>query len=200
MNYTVSMEIVSPVLNTSRAISKTLSEFWEAMSISFEVQKEKSCGGHVHVTPPSSTSRFSLLELKKVAFASVVYEPCVHAILPACRRNNRYCALNSLPNGTHGLGRACAAGLSASVLRSVRSSLQGVSSAAGLLAYMQASRYVIWNFANICPREAGGSCSGTLEFRGGSQFLNMKTTLKWIAFVVAFIHMALDEVSASLTA
>jgi len=57
-------------------------------------------------------------------------------------------------------------------------------------------RYVLWNFANIIPQGTNPFCTGTVEFRGGSQFLNATTTLKWVAFVVSFIQLALDEVSS----
>lgn len=192
----VAMEIVSPVLNTSKGITKTLSEFWEAMSVGFEVQKENSCGGHVHVTPANALKSFTLTELQKCAFATIVAENLVHAILPRCRKNNKYCAVNSKSEGG-GWARTAARGVTSSTITTAQAQILQANTLASLHDYMQGNRYVLWNFANITPQRAGASCSGTLEFRGGSQFLDAKTTLKWVAFVVAFIHLALDEVRFS---
>jgi hypothetical protein len=191
MFQSVAMEIVSPILNTRDSVTKTLSEFWEAMSVGFEVQRAKSCGGHVHVTPTNSLKRFTLPELQKCAFAIVAAENLVHSILPASRRENTYCVVNSKSSG--GWGQIAAAGISTTVLRMAQAQILGTRSLSSLHKYMQANRYVLWNFQNICVQRAGESCSGTIEFRGGNQFVNAKTTLKWIAFVVAFIHLALDE-------
>ncbi|KAF2011916.1 hypothetical protein BU24DRAFT_425748 [Aaosphaeria arxii CBS 175.79] len=184
----VCMEIVSPVLQTNGKITSVLAEFWEAMSVGFEVQQEKTCGGHVHVTPTNAQKRFSMAELKSVAFAAVVFEDAVHSILPFTRRQNRYCVMNS-KSGGGGLSQACEGGISMSLLRTVRQRLNNISTPEALYSFMQANRYVLWNFKNI----VGEGCSNTLEFRGGSQFRNTATTMKWVAFVIAFIGLALKE-------
>jgi hypothetical protein len=193
----VAMEIVSPVLTTTDGITKILSEFWEAMSVGFEVQKEKSCGGHVHVTPARRDKCFTLTELQTCAFATIVAEHMVHSILSASRRDNKYCTVNSRCAGG-GWARTAAGGVTKASIKNARMLISRTSTKASLRAYMQnpekVGRYVLWNFANITPQQGGSSCTGTVEFRGGSQFLNPKTTLKWIAFVVAFIQLALDEV------
>ncbi|PHH69678.1 hypothetical protein CDD83_5650 [Cordyceps sp. RAO-2017] len=62
-----------------------------------------------------------------------------------------------------------------------------------LYFYMQGNRYVLWNFQNIFPNPKTGRCSGTVEFRGGNQFLNTRGTLAWVAFVLGFITLALKE-------
>ena len=59
---------------------------------------------------------------------------------------------------------------------------------------MQGNRYVLWNFQNIFPNPKTGKCTGTVEFRGGNQFLSTKGTLAWVAFVLGFITLAIQEV------
>jgi len=181
------MEIVSPVMNTRTEPSQTLAEFWEAMNVGFTVQKERSCGGHVHITPSNSTSRFTITDLRTIAFSTVVYEDCVYSILPANRKINPYCNRNTQQAST--LNRTCGAGLSTTAYRNVGVGLNAAVTPNEVLAYMQTKRYVLWNFQHILS-----TSTGTVEFRGGSQFKDTQGTLKWIAFVVAFINLALSEV------
>ncbi|KAN0078922.1 putative amidoligase enzyme [Elaphomyces granulatus] len=186
----VAMEIVSPVLNTRTSnITDILSEFWEAMAIHFDVRKAPSCGGHVHVTPPTTNSRFSLSDLKTIAFAIVISEDFVQATLPPVRRNNRYCAMNTRSDCS--VKQLVRVGKSSASFASVNAAIKSIGSERDLCQFMQKDRYVLWNFQNTFPHN--GRCSGTLEFRGGSQFLTAKGSLRWIAFVVSFITLALEE-------
>ncbi|KAK4085007.1 hypothetical protein Purlil1_10042 [Purpureocillium lilacinum] len=194
----VCMEVVSPRLDTKQAVSRTLSDFWEAMRVHFVPQRDASCGGHVHVTPVSLRNRFSLRSLKRVAFAALAYEDFVAAVLPAARRDNQFCRLNSL-SPEAGVRRpggalALAGGVkSVAVLRRVADEIRALPAEADLYLYMQGNRYVLWNFQNIFPSPKTGRCTGTVEFRGGNQFLNTRGTLAWVAFVLGFITLALKE-------
>ncbi|KAJ6443833.1 3-methylcrotonyl-CoA carboxylase subunit alpha [Purpureocillium lavendulum] len=209
----VCMEVVSPRLDTTQPVSRTLSDFWEAMRVHFSPQRDASCGGHVHVTPVSARNRFSLPALKRVAFAALAYEDFVAAVLPAPRRDNAFCRLNSRSpdagvvvargaggggggagGGSSGCGEgALARGKSAAALRRVADEVRALPGEAELYLYMQGSRYVLWNFQNIVPHPKTGRCTGTVEFRGGNQFLNTRGTLAWVAFVLGFITLALKE-------
>ncbi|KAF2199493.1 hypothetical protein GQ43DRAFT_442437 [Delitschia confertaspora ATCC 74209] len=185
----ICMEIVSPVMNTRKEPSKTISEFWEAINVGFTVQKERSCGGHVHITPNSSNQRFSMSDLRTIAFASVVYEDCVYSILPASRKVNPYCNRNTRESGIlHRICQQWGGGLSTQALSTVGSALAALSTPGEILAFMQSKRYVLWNFQHVLTNS-----SGTVEFRGGNQFLGTNGTLRWIAFVVAFVNLALSE-------
>jgi len=187
----VAMEIVSPVLNTRTSnITNVLSEFWEGMGIHFDVRKAPSCGGHVHITPPTSSCRFTLRDLKTIAFAIVISEDFVQAILPPIRRNNKYCAMNT--RSDCGVKQLVRVGKSSVSFASVNAAIKNIASERDLCLFMQRDRYVLWNFQNTFPQN-NGRCSGTLEFRGGSQFLTARGSLRWIAFVVAFITLALEE-------
>jgi hypothetical protein len=94
---TVPMEIVSPILSTQnpRQISSTFTNIWEAIDVLFSVQRDSSCGGHVHVTPLGEGNKYTLGELKKIALAVAFYEKAVESILPPSRRQSYYCPPNS---------------------------------------------------------------------------------------------------------
>lgn len=197
------MEVVSPILNTrQQTVASTVSEFWEAMRVHFDVQRDASCGGHVHVTPEGVGRKFTLAELKKIAFATVVYEDYVRAVLPPGRRDNQYCRPNSRSTGRDGQACGLRAALShGKTAHSLRAVAEGVKAAQGerqLATFMQKDRYVLWNYQNIYPDLVSGKHTGTVEFRGGSQFLDTKGTLAWVVFVLGFIALALKEVRNNL--
>ncbi|KAK0704654.1 putative amidoligase enzyme-domain-containing protein [Lasiosphaeris hirsuta] len=193
----VCMEVVSPKLTTAQPVTKILSEFWEAMKADFDIQIDSSCGGHVHVTPLRESARFTLLELKRVAFAVAVYEEHVRAILPPSRRDNKWCRPNSQSAGVHGKGRglvlALGKGRGDLELRTVAAEIEALVSETELCEYMQRSRYVLWNFQNTFPDPRSGNYSGTVEFRGASQFRNSQGTLSWVGFALGFITLAEEE-------
>jgi hypothetical protein len=191
------MEVVSPRLDTKQPVSKILGDFWEAMRVHFSPQRDISCGGHVHVTPVSSHNKFSLRSLKKIAFATVVYEDFVAAMLPKVRRENQYCRPNSQSMGSGLRDTLAMFGRSKSTLIRVAASIKAATSEMDLCYYMQGNRYVLWNFQNIFPSAKTGKCTGTVEFRGGNQFLSTNGTLAWVAFVMGFITLALEEVSSN---
>lgn len=189
------MEVVSPRLDTKQHVSGILGDFWEAMRVHFSPQRDISCGGHVHVTPVSGQNKFSLRGLKKIAFASAVYEEFVAAVLPKARRENQYCRPNSQSMGSGLRETLIRFGKSKGSLLQVASEIKSTTSEGDLCYYMQGNRYVLWNFQNIFPNPKTGKCTGTVEFRGGNQFLSTKGTLAWVAFVMGFITLALEEVS-----
>lgn len=188
------MEVVSPRLDTTQHLSSILSDFWEAMRVHFNPQKDTSCGGHVHVTPVSLNNKFSFRSLKKIAFATIAYEDFVTAILPPVRRTNQYCKPNS-QSLESGVRETLLWGKSTAALAQVARDIRTKTNEAELWVYIQGDRYVLWNFQNIFPNPKTGRCTGTVEFRGGNQFLGTKGTLAWVAFVLGFITLALKEVN-----
>jgi len=193
------MEVVSPILSTRQPVTDTISDFWETVSISFDVQKDSSCGGHVHATPLRSDNKFTLDELKKIAFTSVIYEDYVALILPPARRSNCYCKLNC--QSTSNTGEGCPlhmlllGGKTSQSLQAVASEIRDISAEKDLCVFMQKDRNVLWNFQNI-HSDPSGKYLGTVEFRGGSQFLNTRAIMSWVAFVLGFINLALEMVSS----
>lgn len=142
------MEVVSPKLDTAQPVSRILSDFWEAMRVHFNPQKDSTCGGHVHVTPVSLNNKFSFKSLKKIAFATVVYEDFVSAILPSARRENHYCKMNSKSLDS-GLRETLLRGKSAATLQQVAAEISAKKTETELWFYMQGSRYVLW-FSGRC--------------------------------------------------
>ncbi|KAI5464131.1 putative amidoligase [Mariannaea sp. PMI_226] len=188
----VCMEVVSPRLDTTQHITQILSDFWEAMRVHFNPQRDISCGGHVHVTPVSRNNKFSLRTLKKIAFATLVYEDFIADMLPPARRENKYCTQNSRSESS-GLRDTLTWGKTTAGLAEAARLIQSQKTEMELCLYMQGNRYVLWNFQNIFPNPKTGRCTGTVEFRGGNQFLSTKGTLAWVAFVLGFISLAMDE-------
>lgn len=191
----VCMEVVSPRLDTTLHVSSILGDFWEAMRVHFNPQKDTSCGGHVHVTPVSRNNKFALKSLKKIAFATIVYEDFVTAVLPPVRRANQWCKVNS-QSADSGVKETLSWGKNTASLIKVAQEIRATKTEVDLYMYMQGSRYVLWNFQNIFPNSKTGRCTGTVEFRGGNQFLGTKGILAWVAFVLGFITLASQEVRA----
>ncbi|KHO00181.1 swim zinc finger domain protein [Metarhizium album ARSEF 1941] len=188
----VCMEVVSPRLDTKLHLTRILGDFWEAMRVHFNPQKDESCGGHVHVTPVSRKNKFKLGTLKQIAFAAIAYEDFLCSMLPPSRRENQYCKLNSQSSGS-GVCEALSWGKSTASLKHVASEIKALRAETDIYLYMQGNRYVLWNFQNIFPHPKTGRCTGTVEFRGGNQFLGTKGTLAWVAFVLGFITLATKE-------
>jgi hypothetical protein len=168
--------------------------FWEAMTTVFQVQKNISCGSHVHVAPVGRP--YTLNEARKIAFAVCIYEPYVFSILPHERRNNPHCERNSKVAGRMGsLFRE----RSSVALRMIANDIKGKTNYTGLCYYMQnsaenADRKVLWNFQNLVASNRTHKPSGTIEFRGGRHLRGAVRTLRWITFAVVFISMAVEEV------
>ncbi|KAL2826205.1 putative amidoligase enzyme-domain-containing protein [Aspergillus cavernicola] len=183
----LSLEAVSPKLRSDGDWIKEIDLFWEAMRKVFKVQADGHCGSHIHVAPIGA--RFKLEELKKVAFAVCYYEQCINGLLPTERRNNNYCKPNS-QSVSH--LRSLLAQPSSTSLRTVATELKAKSTTTEICNYMQADRYVCWNFANTV-NQTPGTTSGTIEFRGGRHLRGRFRTKRWITFTVTFVLMALDE-------
>ncbi|KOS20734.1 hypothetical protein ESCO_004167 [Escovopsis weberi] len=188
----VCMEVVSPRLDTTLPVSHIISDFWEAMRVHFQPQRDISCGGHVHVTPVGPRNKFPSKHLKRIAFATAAHEDFVLATLPASRRENQYCRANSQSVGS-GIRETLLWGKNRHSLRRVAAEIRAKTSKADLCSYMQGNRYVLWNFQNIFTNPKTGRCTGTVEFRGGNQFLRTRGTLAWVAFVLGFITLAIEE-------
>lgn len=162
--------------------------FWDAMRKVFKVRENFTCGSHVHVAPFGR--KYTLPELKTIAFAVVVYEDLVHYILPAARQENTYCKRNSAVSPK--LKELLQSGKNKNSFSAVGNRIKQIQTKQDLWVLMQGNepggRYVIWNFKNIFG-------SGTVEFRGGRHLRGPNRTLWWITFAIAFVSLALKMVS-----
>ncbi|KAK1756706.1 putative amidoligase enzyme-domain-containing protein [Echria macrotheca] len=170
-------EAVSPILTLRGGWEANIDTFWESFGKVFHLPKrDASCGSHIHISR-GRNKRFTLSQLKTVAFGIVMYEDLVKALLTAERQNNRFCRPNT--EGSAQLRRCRTAAAAADLIKSV-------TTPSGLRDVMQDSRYVLWNFDNVLEGR-----SGTIEFRGGRFLRGVVRTKRWIAFAVAFIHAIL---------
>ena len=152
------------------------------------MKKNISCGAHVHVSP--YRYKYGLDQLKRIAYAVVVWEGFVQEILPEERRRNEYC--ESASELSDDLGSDIESrneGSDEDNFDVVRRRIQNIRSRKQLVKYMQDDeRYALWNFQNTLEGK-----SGTIEFRGGRHLRGKFRTKRWIAFVVSFISLALQD-------
>jgi Putative amidoligase enzyme len=145
----------------------------------FTVQKDLSAGTHIHVSL-APAGRFSLEQLKHIAFTLIFNERIIHEILPQERRDSRFCKINTTASPY--LKNCTVIDLGFLII--------GQPNEEQLCQLMQGNeRAVLWNFQNTRPQG-----SGTIEFRGGRHMRGPHRTLRWIAFAVSVIYMSLREV------
>lgn len=171
-------EAVSPILDTAADWDQEIDVFWDAMRAVFHMpQRAGTCGSHVHVSR-GRNARFTLAELKTIAYGIVVYEDRVMELLMAYRQDNAYCK----PNSKNSFRLQRAGGNRVLIANMIRSA----ATPEALRDIMQNSRYVLWNFDNVAANK-----SGTIEFRGGRFLRGEVRTKRWMTFAVAFIHAML---------
>jgi hypothetical protein len=193
----VCLEAVSPVLKAgTQSAEDELLLFWEAMRKVFKVQKNFSCGSHVHVTPPGK--RYTISQLRSLAWAVVVSENNLLEYMPPERRqSNSYCRRNSEVSPT--LRIQFQAGRSGTTLAAIRTLIRNAQTPDKVFEIMQGTgqgaRYVVWNFKNTV-----GQGSGTIEYRGGRHLRGPNRALWWVTFAVAFVSMSIREASRLIPA
>ena len=166
-----------------------IAHFWQAFYDDFEIEtSNRTCGSHVHIAPLDSV--YNIRQLRKIAYAAIIYEKHVLEILPQARRDQDYCRPNT--NVAPELIDLFLHGMSKDSYAEVRQEINDINNTTELCTFMQGddSRYVLWNFRNTLP---GGS--GTIEFRGIPGVHSGQETIHWILFAVGFILLALEEVS-----
>lgn len=186
----VPLEAVSPIINTARDWERGIDVFWSAFGHVFRKPEPSTlCGSHIHISPMRRDKRFQVHELRYIAFGICLFERLVTRLLPRERQQNKYCRRNSfrltvdeylergMPDDSFLLWRQVSDQRSTQSLRNWMQYSSGT----------KKDRYVLWNFDNVLPES-----SGTIEFRGGPGLRGPVLTKRWIAFVVAFIHLCLD--------
>ncbi|KAI1092382.1 putative amidoligase enzyme-domain-containing protein [Rostrohypoxylon terebratum] len=181
----IPLEAVSPIMSTRQRWENEIDMFWASWHRIFHMPiQSNKCGSHVHISPWPE-KEFRLDQLKSIAFGIILYEPLIEELLPANRRHNRFCEMNSSYSSRL---RVCWD------LQTVWIRIRGCDYKWELRRLMQEDkgtredRYVLWNFDNILEGR-----SGTVEFRGGRGLRGPVRTKRWIAFVIAFIDMCLGE-------
>ncbi|KAI0506349.1 putative amidoligase enzyme-domain-containing protein [Xylaria bambusicola] len=180
----IPMEVVSPVLSCRQDWEEEIDVFWLAMRAVFHMpERSPLCGSHIHISR-SLGKRFTLSQLKSIAYGIVIYEPLIVSLLMSNRVNNKYCKVNTVNSSRL---RQCG-----SNTRAVAKLIKSATDTEMLKDIMQDSRYVLWNFDNIVPGR-----SGTIEFRGGRCLRGEVRTKRWIAFTIAMVHafLTMDDIS-----
>ncbi|KAI8626748.1 putative amidoligase enzyme-domain-containing protein [Xylariaceae sp. FL1651] len=175
----IPMEAVSPVLGCRAHWEGEIDKFWAAMRAVFHMpERSPKCGSHIHISRGQS-QRFTLPQLKTIAYGIVIYEPLVLQLLMVDRAENTYC----MPNTQRSTRlRQCGTNWAA-----IAQLINSATSNEMLRDIMQDNRYVLWNFDHILPGR-----SGTIEFRGGRCLRGEIRTKRWIAFTVAITHAFLS--------
>ena len=163
--------------------------FWNAFDEVFKQEMfNQSCGSHVHVKPGGSG--YDMDDLRKVAYAVVVYEKHVLEFLPKERRNHHYCQPNTEISPS--LKRIFRHGKSMASYSDLRNRIYDIDTPKELCRFMQGdqegNRRVLWNFGNL------SNGIGTVEFRGGPGLHDESKTIYWILFALGFILLAMEEV------
>ena len=163
--------------------------FWDAFSEAFEQElHNESCGSHVHVRPMGPG--YNLEELKRIAYAVIVYEKHVLSFLPQERRDAYYCQPNT--GISPQLKDIFWNGRTRTSYDDLRDQIYDIETSEELCTFMQGTqegnRKVLWNFDNVC------GAKGTIEFRGGPGLHSQGETVFWILFAVGFILLAIEEV------
>ena len=185
------MEIVSRIFKIpEKDWVKEVGRFWKAFYDVFDIElRNPSCGSHVHIKP--SASEYTMVQLKSIAYAVVIYEKHILTILPPERRNYDYCQANTKVSPS--LRDVFLHGRNKESYQILRQEIDKIHTPEKLYIFMQGgeegSRRTLWNFQNLLPNE-----TGTIEFRGISGVHSGQETVDWILFAIGFILLAIEEV------
>ena len=154
-------------------------------------RRSSRCGSHVHVSP--SGGSFDLRELKAIAFAVVWYDEVIQNCLHRSRRDCDYCISNVTHSDT----------LQQKPFSEIASRINNLSNKASVVELIQGwdktDRKTLWNFHNVTSRPGSlRPATGSVEFRGGRCLRGPVRTKRWIAFTIAFVALAIEEVCTKI--
>ena len=185
------MEIVSRIFKVpEKDWVDEVGRFWKVFYDGFDIElSNQSCGSHVHIKP--SASEYTMVQLRSIAYAVVIYEKHILTILPPERRGYTYCQPNTKVSPS--LEQVFWNGKNRASFETLRQEIGEIHTPEHLYMFMQGdeqgSRKALWNFKNLLP----GS-KGTIEFRGISGVHSGQETVDWILFALGFILLAIEEV------
>ncbi|EGE06932.1 hypothetical protein TEQG_05985 [Trichophyton equinum CBS 127.97] len=171
------VEIITSILYTDKPWENQLELFWHALTDSFEVRGDPSCGTHVHFSPAGG---FTLAQLKKLTAFVTIFQPAITALIPPTRRGTDWCHPNAevVPNLTNKYmtGRHV-----------LLEWIEGFSNKTELWENISPNKIVAWNFRNA--REGG---CGTVEFRQPPGVVSNAATKRWVAIALALFDAGID--------
>lgn len=173
--------MVSPILHfqPSSRWRTEIKDFFASMSSLYDLDTNRSCGFHVHLSPGDPSGDrvdWTLDELKNIAMAVVYFEDAFELLIPETRRGSKWHRPNRAQNQAF-------MGLSTEkCLRRIGE----VRDAALLCLMMHQSENSNWNFMNIYAP----SGTGTVEFRQPPGVTGAAACLSWAELAVDFVQSA----------
>ncbi|KAI9764376.1 MAG: hypothetical protein M1840_008514 [Geoglossum simile] len=170
------LEVISRLLESADNWLAEIDLLWTLLDDFCFIRSDDSCGTHVHT---SLRGRYTLDELKRIAKATVYYEPAITSVMP----NERKVSLWSRSNMSE-----------STQLRQAYDNAQihgygylfdwidSFEDEEALSNAISPTKAVSWNFKNAVP----GGC-GTVEFRRPPQVTSTEATKHWIAFTLCLV-------------
>lgn len=79
------IEVVSPLLGADASWSQTIDKFWSVLLSHYRLQRDSTCGFHIHIS--SMTRNWTLDQLRSMAKAIVFWEPATARCAPLSRQD-----------------------------------------------------------------------------------------------------------------
>lgn len=146
----------------------------------YNLDTNRSCGFHVHLSPGSSSSErgdWTLHELKNISMAIVYFEDAFEVLIPETRRGNKWYRPNRAQNIPFRK-------LNTKQCLQKTSEVKDIQSLCLLMHHTENSN---WNLMNICrPRGIG-----TVEFRQPPSITDAAACLSWAELAIDFVQFTL---------
>jgi hypothetical protein len=179
------VEIVTPKILADSNLPRIIDHFWSVLDANFDFRQEFSCGFHVHIS--SASQAYSMAQLRQMAKAVTFWEPFTARCAPPSRQDRvvGMCDSNVSADGTSVGADLYRLG----PWRGLTHAFSYIDRAErdDIVMYVCPDKYRAWNFN---PCRAGGF--GSIEFRRAPGVVNVKKAKHWIAFVMAFVEMAIQ--------
>lgn len=171
------IEMVSPVLKFDPGSQwrSSVQQFWDTMRrISF-IKTNRTCGTHVHLSPPKGQS-WDIHWVKCICRTAIYFEEAIEVLVPPPRRGNEYCRSNSVDNPL----------LHGKPLGEIFDLIEACSNIPDVVRLLNPdTRDYAFNFRNL--DSSLSSRPQTVEFRRPPGVTTAAECLSWTQFTVSFI-------------
>ena len=155
-----------------------IEDFWKRLASLSTICQEQSTGIHIHVSPADDEG-WTIDRVKRVATASLWFEPALKAIMPDHRRGNAHCLSNYLYNSKF-YGKS---------IEYCLERIDGCRDKEELLKLMKGeyvARDWTWNFTNLQE-----TAKQTIEFRQPPGVTNVNGCFAWTEMTLRFVSASL---------
>ncbi|KAF3930174.1 hypothetical protein ABW19_dt0210377 [Dactylella cylindrospora] len=177
-------EITSRILSADdfQTWAEEVETVFRTLEYFFDLRTNFSCGFHVHF---ATVPKWEFEDLKSLSKAIICFDPLIDALLPAVRRESKYCQsvifnpqiIPILQKVREGRGYDYAF-----------KNIDKMPNISSLVFLISPSRYTAWNFRKIVE----ASHEGTVEFRRPPGVDNASDAIQWICFVHSFRRAAMS--------